>query len=132
MDGIEVTGLDELIVDLDMAAATTPAKVRQVVSKGSLNVKKDWRKRWSGISHAPRIPASITYDLESTADQVRGEIGPDRDLGVHLQGFLGRVFELGGIHSAPMPGGMPALDEEAPRFEKALADLGAKLLSGGR
>ena len=34
----------------------------------------------------------------------------------------------GGIHSGPNPGGLPAIDAEEPRFERAMGDLGESLL----
>lgn len=119
--------LRALIHDLDQASANALDEVEKVVSKGALNVKKDWRERWSGHPHIPRLPYAVGYDLERGEDMVRAEIGPDKDL---PQGPLGNVIEFGTVHNAPIPGGLPALDAEEPRFAQALEDLGEQLLEG--
>ncbi|MDP9145659.1 MAG: hypothetical protein M3N43_13385 [Actinomycetota bacterium] len=123
---ITVTGLRELLVDLAKAERIQPA-VRAVVQRGALNVKQDWARRWSGIAHAPALARAITYDTKETAGQVSAEIGPDKG---RRQGALGNIIEFGTSKNAPIPGGMPALAAEGPRFEKALADVAEKALAG--
>ena len=125
---IIVTGLTELQAALAHAEADVGKETRQVVSRGALQVKKEWQQRWSRIAHAPHIPRSINYDLTTTGDGTSADIGPDRALGPELQGFLGSILEYGGIHSGPNPGGLPAIDAEEPRFERAMGDLGESLL----
>lgn len=126
---IEVTynGLDELIADLDRAVKLTSPGVLAVVTKGALNVKKDWAQRWSGLSHAPSLGAAVSYDVTYGFGGVKAEIGPDK---ARRQGALGNLLEFGSVNNAPHPGGTPALEAEAPRFEKALGDLAEKLLNG--
>jgi hypothetical protein len=123
---LQVTGIDGpdglrlLAADLAREAKIAPAEGRKVVQKGLLNIKQDWRKRWSGLPHAPRLPYSITYDTKQIGGRIEGEVGPDKD---RPQGALGNLLEFGSLNNAPRPGGTPALATEKPKFEKAMEDL---------
>lgn len=121
-----ISGDKELIADLDFAAAHVAEQGEKVVSRGSLNIKNDWKRAWSGIAHAPRIPRSISYDITNDGATITGVTGPEDN--AVTQGFLGAILEFGGIHSAPVPGGLPALEAEEPRFVAAVGDLAEKLL----
>jgi len=115
-------GLNMLAADLERAAKIAPKEARKVVQRGLQNIKTDWRQRWTGYAHAPRLPYSITYDTSiSLGGRIEGEVGPDKD---KPQGALGNLFEFGSIKNAPIPGGMPALQAEQPKFEKAMEQLG--------
>lgn len=125
---VNVTGDRQLIADLDRAIMAAPLEVTAIVAKGAVNIKKDWAGRWSGMAHAPRLPAAITYDWIGSGTQIGVEIGPDKSL---TQGALGNLIEFGSAHNAPRPGGLPALEAEEPRFETALQELAARLINGG-
>jgi hypothetical protein len=117
--------LDEHILELSAIPEGLPRGVRKIVSKGSFNIKKDWRDRWRGHPHIARLPFDITYDVTARVASVVGEIGPVRGKG---QGSLGHLIELGdteygSVRNAPIPGGLPALAAEEPRFVQALANL---------
>lgn len=129
---IRVTGLREVIVEFGAAESRALPEVTGVVSKGALNVKKDWQKAWKaarsggrGRTHIPALYAAVNYDVYTVPGAVRAEIGPD--LG-RRQGWLGHELEFGSPTNAPHPGGQPALDAEAPRFEAAMVELTRKLL----
>lgn len=129
-DGIvTITGIDGpdglamLVADLKREAEIAPAESRKVVQKGCLNIKNDWRKRWTGFPHAPRLPYAISYDTTMTGERVEGEVGPDKD---KRQGSLGNLFEYGSVNNAPIPGGAPALQAEQPKFERAMEALAFK------
>lgn len=122
-------GLKALAADLDRAAAVAPAVARQVVQRGALNIKTDWRREWSGLSHAPALHRAVGYDTWVTASGAAAEIGPDTD---KRQGYLGNVAEYGTVNNAPHPGGAPALERERPRFAKALEDVAADELERRR
>lgn len=113
-------GLERLVADLAHEAKVAPAEALKVVQKGCFNIKKDWRKRWSGFPHAPRLPYAIGYDTKRLGGRIDGEVGPDKD---KPQGALGNLFEYGSLNNAPIPGGAPALQAEQPKFEKAMLDL---------
>lgn len=125
--GFDVSELREYASQLDTAAKVMPKEATKVVSKGALNIKNAWRKAWRGHRHIPALPQAVTYDLTKTATATEAEIGPDKDL---PQGPLGNIIEFGspGGRNAPIPGGLPALHAEMPRFEQAIADLAGKEL----
>lgn len=115
----------QLIDDLGKAGEEVGHEVEQVVSKGALNIKKDWAHRWEGHAHIKHLPAAVGYDLHRDGVNSSAQIGPDKDA---LQGPLGSIIEFGTVNNAAIPGGMPALDAEEPRFIQAIEDLGEKLL----
>lgn len=127
MISVSIEGLDALVADLGKASTMAPAEVRKVVQKGALNIKTDWRQKWSGHPHAPALAASVTYDTKETGTGATAEIGPDKNIGV---GPLGNIYEFGTPRNGPRPGGLPALQTEEPKFLQALEDLAGKLLDG--
>lgn len=124
--------LDRHIVELSSIPDNLPREVRQVVSKGALNVKQGWADRWRGHSSIRHLPRSINYDVTSNGAGAEAEIGPDPS---KMQGNLAHFIEFGNaeygsVRNAPIPGGLPALRAEEPRFVKALADLGERVPVG--
>jgi len=118
-------GLERLVADLTHEAKVAPAEARKVVQKGCLNIKQDWRKRWSGFPHAPRLPYTIGYDTKQLGGRIDGEVGPDKD---KPQGALGNLLEYGSKNNPPHPHIRPAADEEEPKFVAAMEDLAVKAL----
>lgn len=120
--------LDAHIVELESIPKYLDQKVWSVVSKGANNIKKDWAARWRGHSSIRHLPRSLSYDLHTGSAGADAEIGPDPS---RMQGNLAHFIEFGNaeygsVRNAPIPGGLPALAAEEPRFVKALADLGEK------
>lgn len=124
---LHVTGLSELEAALRLAETATPERARKIVAKGALNIKKDWARRWGGIAHAPALPRAISYDTTSSAAEASAEIGPDKG---RRQGALGNIIEFGTSKNAPIPGGLPALAAEEPKFVAAMQDLAEEALGG--
>lgn len=122
-------GLAALAAEYDEAAGIAPAEARKVVQRGALNIKRDWRKAWTGLSHAPRLPYAVGYDTQITPAGAVAEIGPDKDL-ENKQGALGNLIEYGSVNNAPKPGGAPALKAEEPKFLQALEDLALRSIGG--
>lgn len=110
---------------LEAAGRDALAEGAGIVAKGSLNIKNDARRMAPKTPHAPHYAASISYDVETGADWIEGEIGPEEG---RLQRGLGNLFEYGGHGTAPHPHHEPALDAEEPRFYKAAEDLAARLV----
>lgn len=119
------SGLNELAVALESAADDAVDEGRKVVSRGALQIKNDWRRRWSGSPHAPALPYAIGYDVRTAGTRVSAEIGPDK---AKRQGALGNLYEFGSVNNAPRPGGAPALAAEEPRYVAALEKLAVDLL----
>lgn len=126
MTGFDVTvsGLDELEAAFGRIQRDTMPVVDKVVAKGAVNIKGDARKRIFGHPHIPAYPFSISYDTFHTEFASQAQIGPDK---TKRQGPLGNLLEYGSVNNAPIPHLHPALDAEAPRFERALADAAAEM-----
>ena len=123
---VEIRGDKELIAELDAMLHELPPQAERVVSKGSVNIKSDWRRRVRGIAHAPRYGLSISYDITATDTSVTSVIGPVE--GPQLQGFLGPVLEYGGRYNAPHPAGLESLLAEQPRYDAAVDAMVERLL----
>lgn len=123
-DGHELAALTR---DLEKAAAIAPEEAAKVVAKGAVNIKKDARRRVSGLAHAPAYPYSIGFDpVQVTRTQAYTSIGPDKD---RRQGPLGNILEYGSPKRPPVPHLGPAAEAEEPRFAKAADELAAKELN---
>jgi hypothetical protein len=125
---VTVGGLDQLIEAFAKADRDAVPEAKKVTGRGCLNIKKDWQARWTGLTALPGLPRTITYDVTAGRDWVRGEVGPDRRRGG--QAALAHIPEYGmpQKNTPPRPGGRPAIEAEAPRFERALEALGEDLL----
>lgn len=121
----DTSELTVLVDALNRASRVAVPDARKVVTVGANNIKREWRRRWKGLKHAPALPYSITYDLYTSLSGPAAEIGPDK---TRRQGALGNLLEYGSVKNAPIPGGAPAAQAEEPRFAKALEDLGVKAL----
>lgn len=117
---IDTSELNALAADLGRVSGRVVPQIQAVTEKGALNVKTGWARRWSGLAHAPAVDESVSYDMKAGIGWVGAEIGPDKD---RRQGALGNLLEFGSINNAPIPGGVPALDEEAPKYEAELSKL---------
>lgn len=117
----DISGLNELIVDLTDAPRRAQRRVVPVVLKAAANIQRDARRFSQGLSHAPMYPNSITFDAGWKRAAFEAEVGPDKNL---PQGALGNLLEYGSANNAPLTHLGPAVDLEGPRFEKAMEDLG--------
>ena len=120
-------GFHELELDFAKVGTGFAKEVEKVTGKGAFNIKKQWKGLWSGHPHIPMLPRAITYDLHGKATEADAEIGPDKE---KRQGALGNVIEFGTENNAPIPGGLPSLAAEEPRYVQALADLAEEAISG--
>jgi hypothetical protein len=122
---VTVEGALELADAWDEAAARADEELKQVVSKGALNIKKETQAKWAGHRHAPTLAAAVSYDLDEEGGALGAEIGPVKE--ATGGGPLGTIYEYGTQRTAPQPALNPALDAEAPRFEQAAGDAAEKL-----
>lgn len=129
--GVTVTGLDDLIDDFDALPERSFDGFARVLGRGSMNIKADWKRRWSPVGgaphHLPHVARGIGYDVDRDGTHFEAEIGVTKR---NPQASLAHFPEFGSVNNAPMPGGAPALRTEAPKYTKAVADLAEKLLSG--
>ncbi|MFC6017797.1 hypothetical protein ACFP2T_16470 [Plantactinospora solaniradicis] len=124
---VEAGDVDRLAALLAEVGEDAPAESRKVVSRGALQIKQDAQQRVQGLQHAPYYPRSISYDTKQTATGAEAEVGPDKH---RRQGPLGNLIEFGSINNPPRPHIIPAGEAELPKFEKAMGDLGVRMLEG--
>jgi hypothetical protein len=114
---LDLSEFKALSASLGRASAAMVAAEQAVVAKALVNIKKDTRK---GVSSDPtwrRLASTVNYDQVG----LDGTVGYD-DRG---QGELASIAEYGSARHAPHPALLPAARGEAPRFEKATADVAA-------
>lgn len=119
--------LYDLVRDLREAADGATGAAHDVVKRGAINVKRDWRanvKRSAG-RHARAYPYSIGFDITRSPVVVMAEIGPDK---AARQGPLGNLIEFGSVNNPPHNDGGRALRAEEPKFLKAMDEAVGKLL----
>jgi hypothetical protein len=123
----DISGLEALIAELARAGAEADRQAQQVVSRGALNIKRDWaaNARASSGRYAPHYPGAIGYDLLTTPAGTSAVIGPDKD---RRQGPLGNILEFGTSRQGGHNDGGRALAVEEPRFLAAVEALGEGLL----
>lgn len=124
---IDLHEVDAYIAELGRVPGDLRDEVIKVGEKGALNIKRDWAQAWSGRAYIEPLSRAVNYDRKFSGATVEWEIGPDKG---RPQGPLGNIIEYGSVNNAPIPGGLPALDKEAPRTERALADVLGKVLGG--
>lgn len=123
MTTIDTSELQALSRSMAAVAGRVPSEARAVVSRGALQVKTDARANVSDSPYWARIGQTINYDMSGNAFHSTATIGYD-DVG---QGELAGIYEFGSVKREPHPTLLPAFDREAPRFEKAIADLAGKV-----
>lgn len=127
---MQVDGLNELVRSFEQVAQSAPREVRQIVSRGAINIKRAWQddlRRGSGGSpwqpalRSRAMAATVNYDLTRRGTTYEAEIGPDRNKGgkaslVHFAIF-GGANGGGGRASDPRK----FLEAEAPAFDEWLS-----------
>lgn len=127
MMDIDDSDVRRYIAELDKVPTVLDRELVKVGERGALNIKRDWRAAWSGHSYIGPLARSITYERRTRVKNLEWEIGPDKS---RAQGALGNVIEFGTVNNPPIPGGLPALEREAPRTERALSDVLGRVLGG--
>ena len=130
--GARIHGMAELLAHLEAIPAEAEKKFGRVVGRGAMNIKADWKRRWSpriggGLEHLPHVVRGIGYDTTERATHFLAEIGVIK---TNPQASLAHFAEMGSINNAPNPGGLPALRAEDPRFVQAVQDAAVELLEG--
>lgn len=122
---VDLSGFGPLSASLAAIEGRLPDEARAVVKRAATNIKKDARARVSTNPTWRKLAATITYGLDgSNRVQAVATVGYE-DRG---QGELAGIAEFGSARHAPHPALMPAARDEAPRFEKAMADAIEKAL----
>jgi len=124
---VEGNGLRSLSSDLRAAPSALAPKINAVVFKGALNIKKAMREDMQASRHFKGITRAIDFDMIDEANAVSADIGPTTDPG--SAGNLANIAYFGGARGGgTVRDPQAALDDEAPKFEKALGDVLGGLL----
>ena len=122
---IDAHEVRELAADFTRVPGELSRHAIPVLSKGALNIKNQMRESFeaSGNAGFRFVGRTVSYDLHTEGNELSAEIGPTKP-----EGALANVA----IFGTPRGGGTvadprEALEAEAPRFEKALADLAEEL-----
>ncbi|ALE91822.1 hypothetical protein AOC05_04955 [Arthrobacter alpinus] len=119
--------LAALGADLASSPERVMREVRQVVSKGSLNIKNQLKAEASGSRSFGQISRAMGYEITETGNSVESEIGPDssRDSSAGLlMAYYGQSRGGGGT----LPDPIGALEAEEAGFIAALERLDGVIL----
>lgn len=124
MDASEVT---RLAANLGKIASASLKDVDAVLKKGAQNVKDEMVADVKGSPHFKGMAGAISYDSAYSVGAPRYEVGPDKS---RRGGALGNIYYFGTSRGGGSGDIEKPLRSEAPRLEKALADLADEF--GGR
>jgi hypothetical protein len=127
--GAHVTGMDSWLRDLQTLPERADKKFIPVMKRAGGNIKDDWAARWLAMPHA-HIPhltrkSAFSYDTDKKGTTYSVEVGVRSD---RLQARIATFIEFGSPTSRPHPGGMPALEAEAPKMAEWAAKVATELL----
>lgn len=131
MTTVDTREIAALALVFQEAARSSPKAVRGVVSRGALNVKRDWQKAIRGSRHFNRdggtgrggnADRSVSYDVRVAGTTIDAEVGPDRSRSSQAR-LLG-IAHFGGANGGggTLPDPQTFLDREASSFERYLRD----------
>ena len=120
---IDASELREFSTELGKVPGKVVTGVRPAVVKAGMNMKNQLREEMDRSKH---FKASRSIDFDVSDGGLAVEVGPSKG----KPGSIANIAYFGGVNggggTVPDPRG--ALDAEAPRFEKALADLVGEIL----
>lgn len=121
---IDVSEVRALAADMTRVDSRLTRHLIPVVDKAAANVKDDLRAVASRSRHFRLVP-TISYDKPSPYE---AEIGPVKG----GAGSLANIAYFGGSNGGggTLEDPRGAMDREAPRFERALADVAVELVFG--
>lgn len=127
---LDLSDLERWREDIRLAGAVVYEAAHAVVKKGAQNILTEARANAPSGRHAPRYPASISYDVEpGVPGEIVAEIGPQQG---RDQWGLGNLLEYGSENNPPHPHLEPALDHEEPRFYAWSEKLAASCVESPR
>lgn len=122
---IDTSEVREFAAELHGIPPRLAHHARPVVKRGAQNIKNQLVEEMRASVHFRPVARGISYDIVDNG--FTAEIGPEKG----SPGSLANIAYFGG-GTQPGGGTVPdprgALEAEAPRFEKSLADLAAELL----
>lgn len=139
---IDTSEVRTLAADMRAVDSRLARHVIPVVEKGAHNIKADMRSAASASRHF-KIAQSISYDMAHPAGAIEAEVGPTLGGAGSLAGIAyfggsgwsgrknpGKGWQQGPGGGRTVEDPQAALDREAPKFERALADIAAEMVFG--
>lgn len=121
---IDASEVHALAADFYAAPAKVMAAIVPVASRAGVAMKRTMKKDASGHGHLPGLSNHVEYDLESSATEVRVEVG-FRKSG---QGNLANIAAFGSVNNAPVMDITRSLADEVPNFMRWVAKVGGEVL----
>lgn len=118
--------LRTLAADLTRAGAKVLPEVEKVVFKGAMNVKAGMIAEAKSSRSFKGIAPSIDFDLTASANGVEAEIGPRHGPGE--AGNLANIAYFGTSRGGGTVDFEKPMNDERPKFEKAIAEVIARVL----
>lgn len=118
MATIDLSQMNQLIVDMQAAPREAESLVRGAVQKTSADIKAD-AQAFAPVDTG-NLRSSITYETHIRAGGVEAEIGPTAEYGIYV--------ELGTARMAPAAYMGPAFDRRAAELDEALSQVMGGLL----
>lgn len=128
--GVTTHGFDEWQRILESIPERAPKAFKPVMKRAGVQMRIQWKATWDAIkhprTHMPHLTKGIGFDdVEENGFDYTVEVGVTSR---NRQAFLSKIIEYGTLTSAPHPGGVPALQAEAPRMARAAEKVAADLL----
>lgn len=126
--GLKAHGMAEWIETLETLPERAPDAFRDVVKRGGVQIKLDWKRRWreaSHIGHIPHLIRWVGFDVSEKGPVFSVEVGVKSGL---PQSRLASFIEYGTLTSAPHPAGQLSLDAEVPNMEHWAGKVAVELL----
>lgn len=117
-----------LSADLASSPERVMREIRQVVSKGSLNIKNQLISEARGSDYFDSLSASMGYQITETGNSVESEIGPEKDR--NKAAALWPIAYFGGSNGGggTLPDPILALEAEEPSLIAFLEALDGVIL----
>lgn len=118
---IDASELRTLGADITRVGMKAIPKVEKSVFKGASNIKRGMQEELGASTHFRSIRRSVDFDIETRPNGVEAEIGPRH--GSNEPGNLANIAYFGTSRGGGTVDFEKPMEEEAPRFEKAIGDI---------
>lgn len=115
---MDADGIDKVIMDLSTSGLRVGVRAMDVLDESGKRIR-DTARRLAPKTGLPHYAAKITHEVTVGPGWVEVEVGAERG----GQGSLAHILEFGTSKTPPHAHHGPALDVEAPRAVRSLAEI---------
>jgi hypothetical protein len=119
---MDADGIDQVIVGLSTAGLRVGVRAMDVLDESGKRIR-DTARRLAPKTGLPHYAAKITHEIRVGPGWIEVEVGAERG----GQGSLAPILENGTSRTPPHAHHGPALDLEAPRAVRSLAEILGRL-----